>query len=262
MTRILRAEWTKLRTMPSTPWLFAGIVLVMIAVGAAVTATTNVKHCPTPSTCFEDLPKLALSGAIVSQLVVLALAVLTIGNEYGTRMIQTSLLAVPRRWQVLTAKLIMVTALTLVAGAIGVLGSLAVGRGILAGNGFDADNGYPSLSLSDGPTLRAATGTVLYLCLIAALSLGIATVVRDTAAGLTTVVTLLVLSPMMLTLVNNPVWHQRLARYSPMNAGLAIQATLRLDTMPIGPWAGLGVLACYATAALFVGVVTLRQRDA
>lgn len=35
--------------------------------------------------------------------------------------------------------------------------------------------GYPPLSLTHGPTLRAASGTVLYLGLVALLSLGLAT---------------------------------------------------------------------------------------
>ena len=33
-----------------------------------------------------------------------------------------------------------------------------------------------------------------------------------------------------------------------MTAGLAIQATTGLNTLPISPWAGLGVLAAWAAA--------------
>ena len=38
-----------------------------------------------------------------------------------------------------------------------------------------------------------------------------------------------------------------------MNAGLSIQATERLDELPLGPWQGLGVLAGYAAATLLTG---------
>ena len=38
-----------------------------------------------------------------------------------------------------------------------------------------------------------------------------------------------------------------------MTAGLAIQATTDLRSLPISPWAGLGVLAAWAAAALLVG---------
>ncbi len=55
---------------------------------------------------------------------------------------------------------------------------------------------------------------------------------------------------------------EQLRRYAPMSAGLAIQATRRLDTLPIGPWAGLGLLASYAAGALVLGHVLFRYRDA
>ena len=47
-----------------------------------------------------------------------------------------------------------------------------------------------------------------------------------------------------------------------MTAGLAVQATVGLDTLPIGPWTGLGVLAGWAVAALLGGGLALRLRDA
>ena len=47
-----------------------------------------------------------------------------------------------------------------------------------------------------------------------------------------------------------------------MTAGLAIQATSDLRSLPISPWAGLGVLAAWATAALLTGGLLLRLRDA
>lgn len=47
-----------------------------------------------------------------------------------------------------------------------------------------------------------------------------------------------------------------------MTAGLAIQATTGLRGLPISPWAGLGVLAAWTAAALLVGGLLLRLRDA
>jgi ABC-2 type transport system permease protein len=47
-----------------------------------------------------------------------------------------------------------------------------------------------------------------------------------------------------------------------MSAGLAVQATVRLRGLPIGPRAGLGVLACWAAAALLADGLLLRARDA
>jgi ABC-2 type transport system permease protein len=130
------------------------------------------------------------------------------------------------------------------------------------GHGFTAARGFPLESLADGPTLRAAAGSVLYLALVALLSLGIATLVRESAAAIGVVLGLLYLSPIILGVVTDPVWSHRLERYAPMSAGLTIQDTTGLRSLPISPWGGLGVLAAWAAAALLAGGLLLRWRDA
>jgi ABC-2 type transport system permease protein len=62
--------------------------------------------------------------------------------------------------------------------------------------------------------------------------------------------------------LSDPKWQDRIHRYAPMEAGLAIQATRNLDTLPISPWAGFAVLAGYATALLLTGACTFLARDA
>ena len=132
-------------------------------------------------------------------------------------------------------------------------------RVILPGHGFTPGHGFPLLSVADRPTLRAAGGSVLNLALIALLSLGIAAVVRASAAAVGVVLGLLYLSPIILSVVaGDPVWSHRLERYAPMSAGLTIQDTTGL---PISPWGGIGVLAAWA-AALPAGGLVLRWRDA
>jgi ABC-2 type transport system permease protein len=110
--------------------------------------------------------------------------------------------------------------------------------------------------------LRAAAGSVLYLALIALLSLSIATIIRDSGAAIGTVLGLLYLCPIIAAVVRSPNWHHGIERYAPMTAGLAIQATTGLRTLPISPWGGLGVLAAWASAALLAGGLLLRLRDA
>ena len=139
---------------------------------------------------------------------------------------------------------------------------MLAGRLILPGHGFTAARGFPLLSLGDGPTLRAAAGSVLYLGLIALLSLGIATAIRDSAVTIGVVLGLLYLSPLIAQAVSNPQWHRHLEQAGPMTAGLAIQATTGLRGLPIQPWAGLGVLAAWSAAALIIGGLLLRLRDA
>ena len=260
MRDTLHAEWTKLRTVSGPAWLLAGTVALTVAVSAAATAAVR---CPAGTACPVDTTKLSLTGIEFGQAVVAILAVLAISGEYSTGMIRITLTAMPRRFAVLAAKAVLVAGLVLAAGAIAVGGSVLAGRVILPGHGFTAARGFPLESLADGPTLRAAAGSVLYLALIALLSLGIATAVRDSAVAIGVVLGLLYLSPIILTaLTHDPVWFHRLERYAPMSAGLTIQDTTGLHGLPISPWGGLGVLAAWAAVAMLAGVLVLRWRDA
>jgi ABC-2 type transport system permease protein len=118
------------------------------------------------------------------------------------------------------------------------------------------------LSLTDGPVLRAAAGSVLYLALIGLLALGIGTAIRDTAVAIGGTLGLLYLFPVVAAVASNPQWQRHLEQAGPMTAELEIEATRNLHSLPISPWAGLGVLAAWAAAALLAGGLLLRLRDA
>jgi ABC-2 type transport system permease protein len=257
MRDAIHAEWTKLRTVPSTGWLL--IAVVALTVGASAMATAIVK-CP--ATCDADTTKLSLTGIMLGQAAVAALAVVVVTAEYGTGMIRVSLAAVPRRLELLAAKAVVVTTVVLAAGTVSVLGSVLAGRLLLPGNGFDAANGFTTLSLFHGPTLRAAVGSVLYLVLIGLFTLGLSAALRD--SGLVTAVVLCVLYviPLVADVTLSAVWQHRLDRWAPVNAGLAIEVTRNIAKQPIGPWLGLGVLALWTAAALAGGWVVLQLRDA
>ena len=255
----LHAEWTKLRTVSGPAWLLLGVVTLTIAVSAA---TAGATHCPQNLTCPVDTTKLSLTGIQFGQAVVAILAVLAFCNEYSTGMISITLAAMPRRHTVLAAKAILIAGLVLAAGAVAVFGSVLAGHLILPGHGFTAARGFQPVWLSYGPTLRAACGSVLYLGLIALLSLGVAVIVRDSAVAIGTVLALLYLFPIVLAFIGNEHWQQRLERWTPTIAGLTIQDTTGLRGLPITPWGGLGVLAIWAGAALLAGTLALRLRDA
>jgi len=177
-------------------------------------------------------------------------------------MIRTTLTAMPGRISVLAAKAAVVTALTLAAGAAGVAGSLVTGWLILPGHEFTRAHGFAPLTLADGPVLRAATGSVLYLALIALLSLGAAAAVREGAVAIGLVLGLLYLLPIVAAVVHNATVQRHLLQAAPMTAGLNIQATTGLRALPLTPWQGLAVLAAWAAGALLAGGLLLRFRDA
>jgi len=258
MSTAVHAEWIKLRTTPGTGWLLAAVIAVTAALGTAADAAAR---CPVGG-CQLDPAKTSLTGIYLGQAIVVVLAVTALSGEYGTGMIRVTFAAMPGRAVVLAAKAAVIAALVLAAGTVAVLGSVLAGRLILPGHGFTARHGYLVLSLAEGPVLRASIGSVLYLGLIALLSLGIAAAVRDTAAAIGIVLGLLYVAPVITAVLGRSAAARHLQQLAPMTAGLAIQATTSLRSLPIGPWAGLGVLAAWAAAAMLAGSLLLHLHDA
>jgi ABC-2 type transport system permease protein len=252
-----RAEWTKLRTVTSTAWLLLTSVALTVGVSAI---TSSAEKCP--ASCGADPAKISLTGVMLGQTTIAVLAVLLVSGEYSSGMIRVSLAAVPRRRELLVAKAAVLTAVVAAAGIIAVLGSLLAGQLLLPGNGFTARHGFVPVTLAHGPVLRAAVGSVLYLTLIALFSLGVAAAVRDSGAAITVSLGLLFVLPILGNVLLSPHWQRRFERYSPMDAGLTIQATRNLAKLPIGPWEGLGVLGLWTAAAVLAGWLALRYRDA
>lgn len=252
--RALHAEWTKLRTLPSTGWLMLLAILGTAGLGLAITGSLDHDHCDSP--CTLDTVKLSLAGVRLGQVGIVILAVLAVTAEYSTRTIQPTLTATPRRLRVVLGKLGVLTAVGLTAGVLAVAGSLAAGRIVLPGNGF------PMPSLADDLTRRAAVGTILYIGLLTLLGAGLGLLLRDTAGAITAALALLYGSPIVAMVVNDPKWQHRIHRFSPMDAGLSIQATRNFAAEHIGPWAGLGVLSLYAVAAVVAGLIMFELRDA
>jgi len=86
--------------------------------------------------------------------------------------------------------------------------------------------------------------------------------VRDAAVAIGIVLGLLYLFPIVAGVVSDSHVQRHLQQIAPMTAGLDIQATTGLRSLPLSPWAGLGVLAAWAAAALLIGGLLLRLRDA
>jgi ABC-2 type transport system permease protein len=239
----LHAEWTKLRTSPGTVGLLLAVVVATIGVSVLASAATT---CASGG-CGRDLTKLSLAGVQLGQAVVAILAVLIIGNEYSTGMVRVTLTALPRRTGVLVTKAVILTVFVAAAAVLAVLGSLAAGRLILPAHEF---------------VLRSAVGSVLYLVLVGLMSLGTATAVRNPGAAIGIVLGLIYVFPIVTQVVTDPAWQKHLQQVGPMSAGLAVQTTVDVDALPIGPWKGLGVLALWALAALLAGGLLFERRDA
>jgi ABC-2 type transport system permease protein len=254
----VRAEWTKLRTVAGPGWLLVATIALTAAVGALA---ANAVSCPAGG-CPVDPAKVSLTGIYLGQAIVAIVAVTVVSGEYSTGMIRLTLTATPRRWLVLLAKSAVVGTASLITGALAVLASVLAGQILLDRHGIDPAHGYATLSLADGTALRAAAGSALYLALIALLSLGIAAAIRDSAVSIGVVLGLLYLFPIIASFVGDADWKRHLDQIGPMTAGMYIQATTDLRSLPLTPWEGLGILAAWAAGALLAGGLLLRLRDA
>jgi ABC-type transport system involved in multi-copper enzyme maturation permease subunit len=209
-----------------------------------------------------------VNGTIVALLFVIVLAALPATSEYRRGLIRATFAACPRRGRVLAAKAAVAGALTCAAGAIATAIAEVITRHVFAANG-----NY--LFPQSGPdTARVIIGTGLFLGLAAALAVAVGTVLRRSAGTVTVSIVLLVVPGILATAMGLPAgidsW---LMRLSP-DAAFAIQATLPRYSLvtgayipangyfPIGPWAGLAVLAAYTAAALGAAVWLVRRRDA
>ncbi|MGK5685269.1 ABC transporter permease [Actinoplanes sp. URMC 104] len=181
-----------------------------------------------------------LLGVHLGQAVVAVAGVQLLAGEHGTGLIRPTLLAVPRRVTVLAAKAVLLTAGTAVAAT----ASLLVA--------------HPPL---DGAAVRAATGSVLHLCLIALLSLGAGALLRSATAAAGVVLGLLYAVPLLAIWLPDPDWIRTLHRIAPSTAGLTIQSTADAAALPMVPWPGLAVTAAWTAVSLAAGAYALTRRD-
>jgi ABC-2 type transport system permease protein len=261
MRYALHAEWTKARTVRGPGLLVLAVIVLTVGLGAIVTDSAAVAaHTAAGAAgaggAGQDTAVLCLSGVQLGQAVVAILAAQAVGGEYSSRLIHVTLVATPKRLTALAAKAGVVSALTLVAALPAVAISVLARRLVLSAHGFAVP------SPASGAELRAAAGSVLYLLLIALLSLGLALLIRDTGIAIGAVLALLYLFPLIGHAFGNPHWQRHLEQISPMTAGLLIQRTTNLNTLPLSPWQGLAVLAAWSASVLLGGALALRLRDA
>jgi len=252
----LHAEWTKLRSLRSTTWALLAIVVFTVAFGAVSASTSHTEGRAVEGSNGQSVAVISLAGVYFAQVAAVALGVMAMCGEYAGGTIRATFAANPRRRQVVGAKVAVVGALLLAACATASVAAFYVGRAILSGNGFTPQNGYPAVSLTDGPTLRTVAVAAVYPVVLALLSLGVATILRHTAAAISLVLGALFVPWIVGALLPHDLG-LAIEKASPM-VGLAAQE----EGAPIGHWAGFGITAAWAAAALVVALWLIARRDA
>ncbi|MET9705896.1 ABC transporter permease subunit [Streptomyces griseus] len=244
------SEWTKIRSVRATVWTLGVMVALMLTVGLG----TALLLAADSSGGMPDEPVLALGffGVLLGSICVITLGVLTIGSEYGTGMIRTTLTACPSRGRVLAAKAIVFAALAFAVTTVTAAVVAALQTLILGGAPASADD-----------WLRGTVGVGLYLAALGLLSLGVGAIVRHSAGAITIMIGV-VLLPLVLALfmfADRLRGVQRfLIEYSIPNQIGALYGTTMTESGPSG-WEPLLLMLVLAAAVLGGAVAILNRRD-
>ncbi len=256
--RLLLSEWTKIRSVRSTVWTLVLLVVTdfgFTALFSALTAAQWDKQDPTNNAAIALDPTNTImsTGLYLGQLTICVLGVMVITSEYSTGMIRASLLAVPRRLNMLVAKAVVFAVLVFLLGTLVCFGSFFIGESIL--------HSKAPVSLSDPGVVRAIIGGGLYLSLLGVFSLAIGGIVRHTAGAITGVIGfVLVLAPMAALLPGSIGKH--VYAYLPSEAGRYITHAVPGKGDLLTPWQGFGVFALWSVGLMVIAAVILKRRDA
>ncbi|WP_235999091.1 ABC transporter permease subunit [Qaidamihabitans albus] len=250
----LRAEWIKLRSLRSTWYTLA--CLFVVGLGITLLSMSSLAQEYESLTAAErqawDPTNLSLRTYIVAQLIIGVLGILVVTSEYATGLMQTSLTATPRRHRLLAAKVVVATAVAVVAGQALMFAAFLAGQALLA------VQDVPNAGLGDPGVLSAVAGGGLYLSAIALLAIGLGTIMRATAGALATLVGIVFLLPAVSGLF--PSWLQGLFDFWPSQGAVAVLATVPDPDYP-HPWLNLGGMCLGVAAVLVAAFVVFRRRD-
>ncbi|HEX6232659.1 MAG TPA: ABC transporter permease subunit [Jiangellaceae bacterium] len=259
MTDALRYEWVRIRTLRSTYWL-VGLALVLSAGVAFVIALATRNEPVTPDLAGAVMMGSGGLGAGFLPIFMAIVGVLAIGHEYRYGTIQPTLTAIPQRSTLLTAKVVVVIAVALVAAGVSVVVNTLLGTifwGELPG-------------LTDAPLNEAIPGYFVQVTIYAALGLALALLFR----GVPSAIVVLLVTPLIveglitgLSFIPALEWLQDIVPYLPFGAGDRLTVTDAFDTGEaeielLSRWAGGGVFALFMAVILAVGWYRFQTRDA
>ena len=251
--RVLRSEWTKLRTQPSAGWALLSAAVLIIGFGILYSLLREARppHGAAAAGAF-DPAAVSLAGVQLAQIAAGVLGVLLITSEYASGLIRASFAAVPRRLPVLWGKatLLATVAVSLPAAVAAFLaGQSILGRQHLA------------VSLSHPGVARAVLGSALYLAVAALLGLGLGALLRSTAGAISVLFGLLFAVQIAAAFLPGK-WSGEVGRFLPATAGQAVTTVHPDPAVSLAPWTGFGLFCLYAAAVLGVAAMRMRRGDA
>ena len=247
--RLLRSELIKLVTVRSTIWALSISVVFVLAfatIAALVSRGEDIFDGDASAGAMAPIV-----GVYLAQLFYIVLGVIGIGAEYSTGMIRSTLSAAPTRVPALLAKTGVLGVATFMVALASVLVAFVLVQAILSSTTF-------GVSIGDPEVARMLVGSALYLAFVTMLALSVGAIVRNTAAGISIMVTLLVVMPAFFPAIP---WAplDEILKYLP-GAGESVMAFP--GQVAHSTWVGFAILAAWTVGAGVVAAVLIKRRDA
>jgi ABC-2 type transport system permease protein len=288
---VLASEFTKIRSVRSTYWALAALIIVSVGIAAIAGfgIANNIHNNPQNKPGTDATQASLIAFFELGQLIIAVIGAMSITSEYSTGMIRTSLTVMPRRGTIYLAKLIVLTTVALVVSLVTSFISFFVGQAAMSGSGVSASlfhsitipmnalvkgsaggpgNGPPTVTfqgtgtISPGTVLAAVIGTALFVTVVALIAFGLGAIIRHTAGAITSAIGLMfVLSVIIQLLPDN--WRWDIMRFFPDAAGRVLSVTVGPSNPHLwSAWPQFLVTVIWAVVLVGAGGYLFRKRDA
>ncbi|SEM05038.1 ABC transporter permease subunit [Streptacidiphilus jiangxiensis] len=261
---LLAGEWFKLWSMRSMRWGYAlsALGVLWLNANSAIADVQDWSHFSAaqrasfaPGGSFAD--SFTNNAGITVLLVAGTLGAMSLVSEYASGLIRVSFAAVPARRALLAAKIAVLTAAMLAFGLVVTFASFGLSEAILSSK-------HAGISLAQPGIWSGLAAAILLPTVSALVGLGLAAVIRHSAATVVAVVTVLLLVPDFLT--DNHYWTACLAHAMPFRAfqflhdltPYRVNPYVKFPVQPEGEW---WVFLLWPLVSVVVALVLVDRRD-
>lgn len=260
MIRLIRAELLKILTTRLWWGLLIGVVLGSAAICGLIAWATGQDMQGQPGPGVDDPAMVRMvytQGTGIARLITLAFGIIAMSGEFRHQTITSTVLAAPRRWRIVLAKLVVVALAGLGYGVAAVASGVLVAAPVMVARGGEA-------RLTSDGIPRALLLSVVATGLWAVIGLGIGTLLRNQIVALLVSIGIAwILEPIIVLVVDQVGWGS-VARFFPSAATSAVTtppvASGGLTSTYLPWWGGVLVLLGYALfSGAFGAALTLRR---
>ncbi|MGY2084596.1 ABC transporter permease [Blastococcus sp. SYSU DS0539] len=249
MTRLIRAEWTKLFTTRVWLGLLLGACVMVAGFAVFFTAFAGNPEAGIPAVGTPQYEDLALSTAANANILFLILGIIGMTQEYRHRTATPTFLTTPRRGRVVTAKLVAY-ALAAALFSLAVVAVNYVTVAIHAG----VRGAAPAL---DGDNLVTMAGSAIALTIYAVIGVGLGALLRNQVGAIVGgLVYLFVIEPIIRSIPATSGAY----KWMPGGALEALTATFEGPDL-LDAWQGGVLLLGYGLVAAVLGTFLAVRRD-